>query len=132
MERSLKLSAQGKQEANTALKKFDSKANLAAQLGISRTTVTNFFAGRPVRCDRFHQICKKLKLEWQEIADLPQTEQRDKSIDIDSLVQEVRQKIKPSIQEQCGKMKVLDMSQPIGLKDIYTNVNEKRLSNPRQ
>ncbi len=44
-------------------------------------------------------------------------------LDIDALVQDVRQKIQSSIQKQCGKMKVLDMTQPIGLKDIYTNVN---------
>jgi predicted NACHT family NTPase len=43
--------------------------------------------------------------------------------DIDSLVQEIREKVKPSIQERCGKMRVLDMEQPIGLGDIYTDVN---------
>ncbi|MBD1889321.1 NACHT domain-containing NTPase [Coleofasciculus sp. FACHB-SPT9] len=43
--------------------------------------------------------------------------------DIDALVQEVREKIKPSIQECCGKMRVLDMEQAIGLNDIYTDVN---------
>ncbi|NEQ71317.1 MAG: NACHT domain-containing NTPase [Symploca sp. SIO2D2] len=45
------------------------------------------------------------------------------NLDINTLVQEVRQKITPSIHKQCGTMKVLDMTQPIGLKDIYTNVN---------
>lgn len=44
-------------------------------------------------------------------------------LDIDALVQEIRQKITPTVQKQCGTMKVLDMTQPIGLKDIYTNVN---------
>ncbi|MEA5554423.1 NACHT domain-containing NTPase [Anabaena cylindrica UHCC 0172] len=43
--------------------------------------------------------------------------------DIDTLVQEVRTKIKPLIQERCGTMRVLDMTQPIGLNDIYTSVN---------
>ena len=43
--------------------------------------------------------------------------------DIEVLVQQVREKIKPIIQERCGTMKVLDMNQPIGLNDIYTNVN---------
>ncbi|EDX77097.1 NACHT domain family [Coleofasciculus chthonoplastes PCC 7420] len=51
----------------------------------------------------------------------PQTPTHE--VEIDILVQEIRQKIKPSIQKQCGKMKVLDMIQPIGLKDIYTKVN---------
>jgi hypothetical protein len=42
---------------------------------------------------------------------------------IDALVQQIRQRIQPYIQERCGTMRVLDMSQPIGLGDIYTNVN---------
>ena len=43
--------------------------------------------------------------------------------DIDTLVQEVRQKVHDDIQARCGKMRVLDMTHPIGLKDIYTSVN---------
>lgn len=42
---------------------------------------------------------------------------------IDGLVQEVRSQIQPYIQEKCGTMRVLDMSQPIGLGKIYTSVN---------
>ena len=42
---------------------------------------------------------------------------------INELVQEMRQKIQPSIQERCGLMRVLDMSVPIELDDIYTSVN---------
>jgi predicted NACHT family NTPase len=38
-------------------------------------------------------------------------------------VKEVREKVKPDIQERCGTMRVLDMPQPIELNDIYTNVN---------
>ncbi|MEM5838708.1 hypothetical protein AAHH59_10340 [Pediococcus acidilactici] len=40
-----------------------------------------------------------------------------------TVVQEVRQKVHASIQEKCGMMRLLDISQPIGLNDIYTNVN---------
>jgi predicted NACHT family NTPase len=42
---------------------------------------------------------------------------------MDNLVEEVRQKVKSDIQERCGTMRVLDMTQPIGLSDIYTDVN---------
>jgi predicted NACHT family NTPase len=38
-------------------------------------------------------------------------------------VQEVRQKIQPYIQERCGTMGVLDLTQPIALGEIYTSVN---------
>ncbi len=44
-------------------------------------------------------------------------------INLDAIVQDVREKLKPSIQERCGTMRVLDMTQPIGLNDIYTSVN---------
>jgi predicted NACHT family NTPase len=43
--------------------------------------------------------------------------------EIDNLVQEVRTKVRDLIQMQCGAMRVLGMSQPIGLNDIYTHVN---------
>lgn len=39
------------------------------------------------------------------------------------LVQEIRKKIEPSIEERCGNLRVLDMTHPIGINDIYTSVN---------
>jgi len=42
---------------------------------------------------------------------------------IDALVQELRQRVQPYIQEKCGTMRVLDMSQPINSDEIYTSVN---------
>jgi predicted NACHT family NTPase len=38
-------------------------------------------------------------------------------------VKQVRQKVRPSIEERCGTMRVLDMTQPIGLNEIYIDVN---------
>jgi predicted NACHT family NTPase len=49
-------------------------------------------------------------------------QKQDNNLSITILVQEVRQKIKPIIQKRCGRMRVLDMIQPIGLDDIYTDV----------
>ncbi|MEH2170926.1 MAG: NACHT domain-containing NTPase [Nostoc sp.] len=46
--------------------------------------------------------------------------------DIDALVQEIREQVKPNIKEKCGTIHVLDMPQPIeltGERGIYTNVN---------
>ncbi len=42
---------------------------------------------------------------------------------IDAIVKQVRSKTRASIINQCGTMQVLDMTQPIGLNDIYVNVN---------
>jgi predicted NACHT family NTPase len=98
--------------------------NLAEKVGLSRSSIAKFFTGKPVDFSVFIEICSELKLNWQEIAALELAEpKQDNSNDIDALVQEVRERIKFSIQERCGTMRVLDMTQPIGLKDIYTNVN---------
>ncbi|MEM0979518.1 MAG: NACHT domain-containing NTPase [Cyanobacteria bacterium P01_H01_bin.58] len=43
--------------------------------------------------------------------------------DIDALVQDVKQKVQGDIKERCSTMRVLDMTQPIDLGDIYTHVN---------
>ena len=77
--------------------------------------------------ENFHKICQKLELPWREVADLSEDAETETSaeasIDIEALVQEVRSKGQASIVMRCGVMRVLDMSQPIGLDDIYTNVN---------
>jgi uncharacterized protein YjbI with pentapeptide repeats len=47
---------------------FASKKIFADLVPISRSTVTKFFAGKPIELDGFLQICNKLKLDWKEIA----------------------------------------------------------------
>jgi tetratricopeptide (TPR) repeat protein len=71
--RSLKVSSEKLHLAEQALLKFAAKADLAAQLQMSRSTVHKFFQGKPVDKKSFHAICKKLKLDWDAIADLPET-----------------------------------------------------------
>lgn len=44
-------------------------------------------------------------------------------IDIELLVQQAREMVRADIQDRCGTMRVLDMTHPIGLDDIYTHVN---------
>ncbi|MFE1747863.1 NACHT domain-containing protein [Coleofasciculus sp. H7-2] len=129
--RSLQASPKGIQLAKQALIANRWKqTDLIGVVCISRQPISKFFTGKAVKSEIFVGLCEKLRLDWQEIADLPKdavpvpSDQNQKnSIDIDALVQEVREKIKPIIQERCGTMRVLDMTQPIGLNDIYTNVN---------
>jgi predicted NACHT family NTPase len=125
MARSLRVSREGIAEAKKAFKlKGWTQEYLAGSVGCTRQVVGNFFARRSVASHFFTEICAELGLEWREITELePGESEQDKSFDIDALVQEVREKIKASIQGRCGTMRVLDMSQPIGLNDIYTNVN---------
>ena len=50
----------------------------------------------------------------------------ESNLDIDTLVQQARSQLRPILQERCGTMRVLDMTQPIALtgeQGIYTNVN---------
>ena len=42
---------------------------------------------------------------------------------IDDFVERVREQVKPDIIQRCGTMRVLDMAQPVGLGEIYTDVN---------
>ncbi|BAZ53485.1 hypothetical protein NIES4103_61630 [Nostoc sp. NIES-4103] len=127
--RSLQASQEGIEKARKALADNSlNQSSLAEDLKISRATVNNFFAGKPVDRKYFYAICEKLGFEWEDIVTKPDIQPEakanpDTSIDIDAIVQEVRKKIKPLIKERCGTMRVLDMTQPIGLNDIYTSVN---------
>jgi predicted NACHT family NTPase len=127
--RVLQASSEGIKQATkaTTFKGWTQQA-LGEAVGLTRQPVGKFFSGKPVQQDAFIAICAALDLDWKEIADLPaepqpDEEEQDNSFNIDVLVQEVRQKVRPIIQERCGTMRVLDMSQPIGLNDIYTDVN---------
>lgn len=91
---------------------------------ISRSTLSKFFNGKDVNRSNFQVICSRLHLDWRKIKDpSPQEEQKNNSPEIDTLVQDIRQKVRKNIEESCGTMKVLDMAQPIDLGSIYTQVN---------
>lgn len=126
--RSLRLSAQGIEKANTALLKFGSKADLAAQLQMSRTTINKFFKGEPVDQKKFRAICKKLKLILEEVADLPKTvesepveQNQDNNSDLNELVQEVRSRCCDKIQHLYSKIQLLNRQQ-IDVDQLYVDV----------
>ncbi|MEH1945108.1 MAG: NACHT domain-containing NTPase [Nostoc sp.] len=125
--RSLSCSPEGIQKAKRALIRYSlTQKALAENLEVTRQPIGKFFTGKPVDRNLFVQICDRLDLEWEEVVAEAASEvevNQDNSIDIDAIIQQVREKIKPRIQEDCGKMRVLDTPQPIGLNDIYTSVN---------
>jgi predicted NACHT family NTPase len=86
-----------------------------------------FCTGKPVDRKIFVCFCEALKLDWEEIAGLetpePVTEAVEPQTDIAAIVRSVRQQVSADIHHRCGTMRVLDMEQPIGIGDIYTNVN---------
>jgi predicted NACHT family NTPase len=71
-----------------------------------------------------HDILWRKYQEKYSEAEAIQAEARiEAQNEIEALVQQVREKICPDIKQRCDTMKVLDMTQSIGLGDIYTNVN---------
>ncbi|MFN6540687.1 MAG: NACHT C-terminal helical domain 2-containing protein [Nostoc sp. EkiNYC01] len=125
MTRSVRASKTGLEKAQQAFKlKGCTKEYLAGGAGCSRQTIHKFLKGQSVDKSLFQAICTELGLEWGEIAELEAgEEQAGKTYSINALLQEVREKIKPYIQERCSTMRVLDMTQPVELNDIYTDVN---------
>jgi predicted NACHT family NTPase len=133
---SLQASKQGIHSAKLALTKLGMmQKNLADKLGYSRHPISRFFTGKSVEQEIFTNICQELGLDWLEIAQLsdipnsqsPETLQlenlnQQENLNID-LVQKIRSQIKDTILLRCGTMRVLDMSQPVYLGDIYTKVN---------
>lgn len=115
---SLKASPKGLQQAHEAfIKREFTQESLAAQLGCNRSVISKFFNGENVWEKYFTTICEALEIDYQEIVYgyLAPSAQ--------DLVGKVRTQIKELTQELCGTMRILDMTQPIELSQIYTDVN---------
>ncbi|MEG4531812.1 NACHT domain-containing protein [Microcoleus sp. D2_18a_D3] len=132
--RALRLLPTQLKNANSALAKFGSKSDLAAQLQMSRTTINKFFKGEPVQRKQFLCICKKLKLKWEpddelvqhkgkppsSLSDPPAESEKD---DIDALVQQVRSHLHDDIQRLHGTMPLWGIDRCLPLGDLFVDVN---------
>ena len=129
--RSLQASEAGITEIKAALKQQKrSQEYIAGVAGCSRQTIWSLLQGNAVDCETLMAVCKELKLDW-EIVTIPMAE--PETYQLDELVREVRSQAKQYINESCSTMRVLNMSQKIGLGDIYTNVNIlEKLTQSRQ
>ena len=147
--RSLKASEQGIRLARNALiGKQLKQQDLVGHVCYSRQPISKFFNGKTVSNEIFVKICERLGLNWKDIADLPDErslssvgiahvtagieDKEQSSEDITSLVNQLREQVKADIETRCGTMRILDMSQPIGLNDIYTKVNILEKINARR
>ncbi|MEW5858479.1 MAG: hypothetical protein AB1861_14030, partial [Cyanobacteriota bacterium] len=123
---SLSASEQGIKKAKQAFRRTElTHEQLAAEVGLkSRYSIWKFFKGERIELYIFKAICSRLELDWEEIA-VPKPPDKDDeiSLDISSLVKNIREQVYPCLQQRCSTIRVLDMTQPIGLIDIYTNVN---------
>lgn len=132
---SLTATSKGIEAAHQALLKAGwTQKHLVSLVGCSRQPITKFFQGEAVSQSIFMRVCEQLGLNWQEIAGLappPTVRSQPDTAPIsgqdtdtlNTLVQTLRQKLYSSVQERCGTMRVLDMSYPIQVNDIYTSVN---------
>ena len=130
---SLQASNEGQQLALQSLKLAGlTKKSLSNAVGCSRQPVTNFFKGVAIEQGLFLRLCDRLDLDWQRVAGLSQPSESVTAAPetnvaveqgIDEVVRSLRRAAKDSLYERCGTMRVLDMSHPVGLSDIYTSVN---------
>ena len=91
---------------------------LAKEVKISRSTLNQLLTAQPVKFDTIENLCDLLELEIGQIL-----EPIASSDDLEALVRRLRSQGSASIQKRCGEMRVLDMTTPIGLGSIYTDVN---------
>jgi predicted NACHT family NTPase len=77
------------------------------------------FGGK--RPNKFYELRDWLTTEYRKVK--PQASMADVTDDIEALVKRLRSQGSASIQNRCGEMRVLDMTTPIGLGSIYTDVN---------
>ncbi|MDJ0598463.1 MAG: NACHT domain-containing NTPase [Crocosphaera sp.] len=125
MERSYIASQKGLELAKQEFKKTSWTQQILADFAYcSRPVVSNFFKGKAIDKQKFIDICEALNLKWTEIAELETLDKiKLEETAIDDLVNEIRASVKNSIEKQCSTMRVLDMTRPIELNDIYTEVN---------
>ena len=107
-----------------------SHERLGDEAGVSASTARKFWEGKGVDRGNFTVLCEKLDLDWRSIAGIasvePLAEQAQFAVghlDLEALVGRLRSQGSASIQKRCGEMRVLDMTTPIGLGSIYTDVN---------
>ena len=70
MSKSLKVSNDRIQQVNMALgvNGYTSQRALAYDTGLSLSTISNFLIGKPVSYTTFEELCRRLNLDWREIA----------------------------------------------------------------
>lgn len=125
----LQASSQGIQFVKEALTKQGlTQKMLADKLRLHRSVISALLNGKPILLDNFLQIGAALGFDedWykltvlsQDITNLSDIEEAEGS----NFLQQARSKVRDTIQEWCGTMRVLDMSQPMGISQIYTDVN---------
>lgn len=131
--RSLQASTEGIRKAKKAFnRKGWTQEYLAGEVGVeTRQPIWKFFSGKPVERKVFYEICFALGIEADEISENPDDNEdlspqpggQTHNFDIDVLVQKLRTTSYDKIQNQCGTLRLLDITRPITLLDLFVDVN---------
>lgn len=72
MSRSLRVQQDCLEKVKLAVRRngFPSQRSLSEEVGFALATVSNFLTGKPVDYATFEELCRKLELDWREIANL--------------------------------------------------------------
>ncbi len=152
VKRSLKVSEQGLIIAKKAFERRQwTQEYLAAEVGLyTRNSIWKFFSRRPIDRNVFMEICFKLDLDWEEIADFPnfQDNREEEEINLEqkqspevntieiskqsasnleqkseSEITQLRQQITGQIQSQCGPIQNwFNSTQSLSINSIYTDL----------
>ncbi len=119
MERSRKLALTNWTLANDALvlRFAGNKSELTKFVKMSRTTVTAFFKGEPIREAEFRKICTALLLNWQEISAVS----TDAEVKRDDSLEQIRAHCRDKILNNYSKIRLLS-GQEIGVDQLYVDV----------
>ncbi|EAZ88183.1 NACHT domain-containing protein [Crocosphaera chwakensis] len=130
--RSLSATSEGIEAAKKVLaSKGWTQEHLAGEVGLSsRQSIWKFLSGRPVSRPIFKEICFKLNLDWENIADLPDkvvklsnSQGTTYSLQVSELVSVMRSQIQDAIITQCNALQSsFELTQP-PLEKIYTRTS---------
>ncbi len=108
--RSLRVHRDQIEKAKEAVRRnrFATQRHLAEDIGYSLCTINNFLNGKPVDNEKFQEICHKLNLDFQEIADFENDSNNDDSVNdiADPITEETESNVsnyveRPPIENRC-------------------------------
>ena len=132
VKRSLQASSAGIQRAKRAFTlKGWTQDNLAGEVNLkTRQPIWRLFSGQPVDRQIFMDVCNILDLDWRDIAQNPPADSLEPgdtieagSLDLTTIVNQVRLRQYDTIENQCGILQLLDINHPVNIHDIYVDVN---------
>ena len=135
--RSLKATPLGIAKAKQAFQRTGwTQEYLASEVGLeTRQSIWKFFSGRPVERHIFIDICFRLDLDWEDIAEPPEVEplsihlaniakKSNGKSKISQWVQQVKTNLSHQVASHCDALhSPLPLSEPLTVSQVYTKVN---------